>query len=77
MMEAIMKEMNIRSSIYNWDLNYINTINNTVSSAAIHSVPPSASYSSSGWFSGWSSFGWWGGWFSSGWGWGWWGGRSW
>ena len=72
--EPIMKEMNIRSSWYDWDIHDIYYINNTISSSAINSVAPKASYSSSGWFSGWSSFGWW---FSIGWGWGGWGWRSW
>ena len=68
--EPIMKEMNIRSTRYNWDFSAMYLIDDIISSAAEHSV----SYSSSGWFSGWSSF-WWG--FSSWWwGWGgWW--RSW
>ena len=72
--EPIMQEMNIKSSWYDWDVHNIYYINNTISSSAINSVPPKASYSSSSWFSGWSSFG---GWFSIWW-WGWWwGGRSW
>lgn len=72
--EPIMKEMNIRSSWYDWDIHSIYFINNTISSSAISSIPPKASYNSSGWFRGWSSFGWW---FSFWWGglWGWW--RSW
>ena len=72
--EPIMQEMNIKSSWYDWDIHSIYYINKTISSSAINSVPPRASYSSSSWFSGWSSFG---GWFSlwwGGWGWGW---RSW
>ena len=70
--EPIMKEMNIKSSWYDWDIHSIHYINNTISSSAISSVPPS--YSSGGWFSSWSSFGWW---FSRWWGGWWWGGRSW
>ena len=72
--EPLLKEMNIRSSWYDWDVHDIYYINNTISSSAINSIPPKASYSSSSWFSGWSSFGWW---FSLWWGGGWWGGRSW
>lgn len=72
--EPIMQEMNIKSSWYNWDMNTMNIINNTISSVASHSIPQ---YSSGGGFSGGSSFGWWGGGFSSWWGWGWWGWRSW
>ena len=67
----IMQEMQIHSK--RWDINSIYLINDTISSVASHSLPPKASYSSSGWFSSWSSFGWG---FSSGWGWGWWGWRS-
>ena len=72
--EPLLKEMNIRSSWYDWDVHNIYYINNTISSSAINSVPPKASYSSSSWFSGWSSFGWG---FSLWWWGGWWGGRSW
>ena len=72
--EPIMQEMNIKSSWYDWDIHSIYHINKTISSSAINSVPPRASYSSSSWFSGWSSFG---GWFSLWWGGWWWGGRSW
>ena len=72
--EPIMKEMNIKSSYFDWDWVSINVINDVISSAARNSRPPSSSYSSSGWFSWGSSFG---GGFSSGWGWGWWGWRSW
>ena len=72
--EPLMQEMNIKSSWYDWDIHSIYYINNIISSAAINSVPPQTSYSSSGWFSGWSSFGWW---FSHGWWGGGWGGRSW
>jgi uncharacterized membrane protein len=74
--EPIMQEMNIKSSFYDWNFDSINVINNTISSSATHSVPPStSSYSSSDWFSSWSSSSWW--WFSSWWGGGGWGGRSW
>ena len=68
----IMQEMKIQSR--RWDINSIYRINNTISSIAIHSLPPKASYSSSGWFSGWSWFGWWFSfwWWGGGW---WW--RSW
>ena len=72
--EPIMQEMNIKSSWYDWDIHSIHYINNTISSSAVHSVPPKASYDSGSWFSGWSSFGWW---FSSWWGGWWWGWRSW
>ena len=72
--EPLMQEMNIRSSWYDWDIHSIYYINNTISSSAINSVPPKASYSSSTGFSGWSSFG---GWFSLWWWGGGWGGRSW
>ncbi len=72
--EPLLKEMNIRSSWYDWDVHNIYYINNTISSSAINSVPPKASYSSSSWFSGWSSFGWG---FSLWWWGGWWGWRSW
>ena len=74
-MEPIMQEMNIKSSWYDWDINSIHLINNTIWSSATHSVPPH--YDSDSWFSSWSSFGWWGGWFSSWGGWGGWGWRSW
>ena len=72
--EPLLKEMNIRSAWYDWDVHDIYYINNTISSSAINSVPPQASYSSSSWFSGWSSFGWWFSlwWWGGGWGW-----RSW
>lgn len=78
-MEPIMKEMNIKSSWYDWDTNSIDLINNTISSSAVNSVAPQSSYSPGEGFSSWSSFssGWWGGWFSSWWGWGGWGWRSW
>lgn len=84
-MEHLMEEMNIKSSLYDWDFNSINIMNDTISSSAIFSAPEStsssgsSSYSSSSWFSSWSSFSswWWGWWFSSWW-WGWWWGwRSW
>ena len=72
--EPIMRDMNIRSSWYDWDIHYIHYINDTISSSATSSVPPRSSYSSGSWFSGWSSFG---GGFSIWWGGGWWGWRSW
>ena len=72
--EPIMKEMNIKSNWYDWNLNSMSIMNDIISSSARNSIPQSSSYSSSRWFSGWSSF-WWG--FSSWWGGGWWGGRSW
>ena len=72
--EPIMQEMNTKPSWYDWDLHSMYLINSTIRNSATHSVPPSSSYDSGGWFSSWSSFSWW---FSSGgWGW-WWGGRSW
>ena len=74
--EPIMKEMNIKSSYYDWDWASMNAISDVLSSAARNSRPPSSStsYSSSVWF-GWGSWFGWG--FSRWWGWwwGWW--RSW
>lgn len=69
--EPIMREMNIKSTWYDWNITSMYMINDIISSSAEHSIPH---YSSSGWFSGGSSFGWG---FSSWWGWGWWGWRSW
>ncbi len=71
----IMKEMNIKSNRYNWDIANIASTIATISSFTSHAEY--SSYSSDSWFDSWSSF-------DSGWssfdswgGWGWWWGSSW
>jgi len=75
----IMKEMNIKSSRYSWNIGEISSLTSSISSAwSYHSISSSVSwYSSDSWFDSWSSSSWWWSSFSSGWGWWWWGGRSW
>ena len=72
----IMKEMDISSSIYSWDLLVLSETCSDISSS-LHSYNTSSSYSSDSWWDSGSSFD--SGWsdFSSGWGWGWWGWSSW
>lgn len=68
----IMQNMNIKSDLYIWDFNNLNTIRDTFSSVSFMDTSHS-SYSSDGWFDSWSSFdsdfwsdswGGWGGWSS-------------
>ena len=76
----IMEEMNLNSSIYDWNVSNIsNTISILSSSVSYHHLSCSSnpSYSSSSWHSSWSSFSSWWSSFSSWWGGGWWGWRSW
>ena len=75
----IMKEMNIKSSRYSWDIGEISSLTSSISSAwSYHSTSSShSSYSSDSWWDSWSSFSWWWSSFSSWWGGWWWGWRSW
>lgn len=72
----IMKEMDISSNIYSWDLLVLSETFSDISSS-LHSYSTSSSYSSGSWWDSWSSFD--SGWsdFSSGWGGWWWGWSSW